>query len=142
MEDHEAAKAQAAVAREAGIVIHSLLYGGWSALFSDPDEAVVDKGLKSFENALRCANAMGVDNVLLVPQFTWSATATGSPGPVAAVAPVAETPGCGAKTATPARCPTTVSWSTAFGRCRSQATSSTGAWTAAHVASPSMAALM
>ncbi len=67
MEDHEAAKAQAAVAREAGIVIHSLLYGGWSALFSDPDEAVVDKGLKSFENALRCANAMGVDNVLLVP---------------------------------------------------------------------------
>ena len=67
MEDHAAARAQAEAAREAGIVIHSLLYGGWSALFSDPDEAVVAKGLKEFENALRCAKAMDVGSVLLVP---------------------------------------------------------------------------
>ncbi len=67
MEDHDAARVQAEQAREAGIVIHSLMYGGWSALFSDPNEAVVAEGLKAFENALYCAKAMDVDNVLLVP---------------------------------------------------------------------------
>ncbi len=67
MEDFDAARKQADEAREAGIVIHSLTYGGWSALFSDPDEAVVAKGLTAFENALRCAKAMDIDNVLLVP---------------------------------------------------------------------------
>lgn len=67
MEDHAAARAQVETAQEAGIAIHSLLYGGWSALFSDPDEAVVAKGLKEFENALRCAKAMDVSSVLLVP---------------------------------------------------------------------------
>lgn len=67
MEDFDAARKQADEAREARIVIHSLTYGGWSALFSDPDEAVVAKGLTAFENALRCAKAMDIDNVLLVP---------------------------------------------------------------------------
>ncbi|MFO7975266.1 MAG: sugar phosphate isomerase/epimerase family protein [Candidatus Hydrogenedentota bacterium] len=67
MDDLDAAKKQADEAREVGIVIHSLTYGGWSALFSDPDEAVVAKGLQAFENALRCAKAMDIDNVLLVP---------------------------------------------------------------------------
>ena len=43
---------------------------------------------------------------------------TGSPTPL---------PGSGAKTGTPARSPTTWSWSTALGRCRSAATSS-GVW--------------
>ena len=54
------------------------------------------------------------------------ATSTGSPGPAcgSASAAAADAPGCGANTGTPARSPTTVSWSTAFGRCRSQATSS------------------
>ena len=48
-----------------------------------------------------------------------AATATGSPGPDSG-----EAPGCGANTATPARSPTTCSWLTAAGRCRSQATRS------------------
>src|SRR5699024_6789658 len=43
------------------------------------------------------------------------AVATGSPTPL---------PGSGAQTGTPARSPTTCSWVTAFGRCRSAATSS------------------
>ncbi len=55
-----------------------------------------------------------------------AATATGSPWP-ACSAPSADTPGCGAKTCTPARSPTICSWLTAPGRCRSQATSS-GVW--------------
>lgn len=67
MDDFDAARKQADEARDVGIAIHSLTYGGWSALFSDPDEAVVAKGLKAFENALRCAKAMDIDNVLLVP---------------------------------------------------------------------------
>ena len=46
------------------------------------------------------------------------ATRTGSPTPL---------PGSGANTGTPARSPTTCSWSTALGRCRSAATSS-GVW--------------
>ena len=46
------------------------------------------------------------------------ATATGSPTPL---------PGSGANTSTPARSPTTCSWFTALGRCRSAATSS-GVW--------------
>ncbi len=54
-------------------------------------------------------------------------TSTGSPTPL---------PGSGANTGTPARSPTTCSWFTAFGRCRSQATSS-GVWPcpASHLAS-------
>ena len=49
------------------------------------------------------------------------ATSTGSPHVASGFAPVL--PGCGAKTGAPARSATTDSWSTAFGRCRSAATS-------------------
>ena len=48
-------------------------------------------------------------------------------------------PGCGAKTATPARSPTTCSWSTALGRCRSAATSS-GVWPCSLSQRPSLPA--
>jgi len=67
MEDHEAARRLAKRARELGVPIHGLVFGGWHAPFSDPDPKVIEKGLEGMENALRCAKAMGADTVLLVP---------------------------------------------------------------------------
>jgi hexulose-6-phosphate isomerase len=67
MEDPDAAKKVGETARAAGIRIHSVLYGGWEAPFSSPDPAVIEKGLKGMETALRTAHAMGADAVLLVP---------------------------------------------------------------------------
>ncbi len=67
MEDLDAAKKMGETARAAGIRIQSVLYGGWEAPFSDPDPAVIAKGLKGMETALRTAHAMQADAVLLVP---------------------------------------------------------------------------
>ncbi|MFH1718609.1 MAG: sugar phosphate isomerase/epimerase family protein [Planctomycetota bacterium] len=67
MEDLAAAKELAALAREAGTPIHSIVYGGWGAPFSDPRPEVIDKGLAGMETALRSAKALGADTVLLVP---------------------------------------------------------------------------
>jgi len=67
MADLDAAKKMGEAARAAGIRIHSVLYGGWEVPFSDPDPAVIEKGLKGMENALRTAHAMQADAVLLVP---------------------------------------------------------------------------
>ncbi|MBI5093722.1 MAG: sugar phosphate isomerase/epimerase [Candidatus Hydrogenedentes bacterium] len=61
------AKTRGDQARAAGVPIHSVIYGGWEALLSDPDSAVVDKGKAAIETALRSAKAMGADNILLVP---------------------------------------------------------------------------
>ncbi len=54
-------------ARDAGLRIHSIIYGGWGAPLSDPDPAVQEKGKKEIEQALHCAKAMQADNILLVP---------------------------------------------------------------------------
>ncbi len=63
------------------------------------------------------------------------ATATGSPWPALSM-PSTEVPGCGAKTDTPARSPTILSWCTAPGRCRSHATrSGVCPWPLSHLAS-------
>lgn len=67
MADLDAAKQLGDLARAAGTPIHSIVYGGWDAPFSDPDPAVVEKGLKGMTNALQCAKAYGADTVLLVP---------------------------------------------------------------------------
>ncbi len=67
MDDFEAAREQARIAREAGVPIHGIVFGGWHAPFSDPDPNVIKKGLEGMENALRCANAMNATTVLLVP---------------------------------------------------------------------------
>lgn len=67
MADLDAAKKMGETARAAGIRIHSVLYGGWEAPFSDPDPKVIEKGLKGMETALRTAHAMQADAVLLVP---------------------------------------------------------------------------
>ncbi|UCC99026.1 MAG: sugar phosphate isomerase/epimerase, partial [Phycisphaerales bacterium] len=67
MEDLAAARELGRLAREAGTPIHSIVYGGWNAPFSDPDPKVIDKGLAGMETALRSAKALGADTVLLVP---------------------------------------------------------------------------
>lgn len=65
--DLDAAKKLGELANNAGTPIHSLVYGGWDAPLSDPDTAVVEKGIKAIEVALRSAKAQGADTILLVP---------------------------------------------------------------------------
>jgi len=50
-----------------GVLIHSIIYGGWGAPLSDPDPQVVERGKEGVRHALRCAKALGADAVLLVP---------------------------------------------------------------------------
>jgi L-ribulose-5-phosphate 3-epimerase len=67
MSDLAAAKEMGALAREAGVPIHSIVYGGWDAPLSDPGPEVTARGIAGMENALRSAKAIGADVVLLVP---------------------------------------------------------------------------
>lgn len=67
MADLDAAKKQAELAQAAGVPIHSVTYGGWGAPMSSPDPAVIEKGKKEIENALRTSHAMGCNTMLLVP---------------------------------------------------------------------------
>jgi len=67
MGDPAAAKEMGALARQAGVPIHSIVYGGWDAPLSDPRPEVTAKGIAGMENALRSAKALGADVVLLVP---------------------------------------------------------------------------
>ncbi len=55
------------MARDAGTPIHSIVFGGWHAPFSDPNPEVIEKGLAEMETALRSAKALGAGAVLLVP---------------------------------------------------------------------------
>ncbi|MCC6488385.1 MAG: TIM barrel protein [Candidatus Hydrogenedentes bacterium] len=54
-------------ARDAGVPIHSIIFGGWQFPLSDPDPAVQEKGRAAVEQALLCAQAVGAQNILLVP---------------------------------------------------------------------------
>lgn len=65
--DLDAAAQLGKIAKEAGVPIHSIVYGGWNAPFSDPDPKVIEKGLAAMETALRSAKAVGANAVLLVP---------------------------------------------------------------------------
>ena len=67
MGDLAAAKEMGALARQAGVPIHSIVYGGWDTPLSDPKPEVTAKGIAGMENALRSAKALGADAVLLVP---------------------------------------------------------------------------
>ncbi len=67
MKDLDAARRLGRLARQAGVPIHSIVYGGWGAPFSDPDPKVIEKGLAGMETALRSAKALGAGAVLLVP---------------------------------------------------------------------------
>ena len=66
MADHKAAGEYAKIAREEGVPIHSVLYGWWPP-FSNRDPKTIGKSIEEMENALRCAQVMGADAVLLVP---------------------------------------------------------------------------
>jgi len=65
--DPARARELGALAREAGVPIHSITYGGWGAPLSDPRPETVEKGLAGMETALRSAKAAGAEVVLLVP---------------------------------------------------------------------------
>lgn len=67
MTDMDEAKRLGDVARKEGIAIHSIIYGGWHAPLSDPDPKVVARGREDVERAMQTAQAVGADNVLLVP---------------------------------------------------------------------------
>jgi L-ribulose-5-phosphate 3-epimerase len=67
MEDLDAGQQLGRLARQAGVPVHSIVYGGWGAPFSDPDPKVIEKGLAGMETALRSAKALGAETVLLVP---------------------------------------------------------------------------
>jgi len=67
MDDLDAARLLGELARQAGVPIHSIVFGGWNAPLSDPNPEVVKKGLEGMESALRSAHAMGSEAVLLVP---------------------------------------------------------------------------
>ncbi len=62
----EAVKIQK-MARDIGVPFHGVVFGGWHAPLSDPDPAVVKKGLEGMRNAITCARAMEVETCLLVP---------------------------------------------------------------------------
>lgn len=67
MEDLDAAKKRGEEAREAGLEIHSVTYGGWGAPMSSPDPEVIKKGQAEIAQALRTSKAMGAETMLLVP---------------------------------------------------------------------------
>jgi hexulose-6-phosphate isomerase len=63
----EAMREQGALAKEAGVPIHGLVFGGWDTPFSSSNAKVIAKGIAGMENAMRCANAIGASTILLVP---------------------------------------------------------------------------
>jgi L-ribulose-5-phosphate 3-epimerase len=67
IEDLKIAEEVGAQAKQAGVPIHSVVFGGWQAPLSDPRPEVADKGLAGMETAMRCVKAAGGDVVLLVP---------------------------------------------------------------------------
>lgn len=67
MEDLTVAEEMGKMARDAGVPIHSIVYGGWGAPLSDPNPEVQQKGLSGMRMALTSAKAFGCDTVLLVP---------------------------------------------------------------------------
>ena len=67
MADLTVAEETGKMARDAGVPIHSIVYGGWGAPLSDPNPEVQQKGLSGMRMALTSAKAFGCDAVLLVP---------------------------------------------------------------------------
>jgi hexulose-6-phosphate isomerase len=67
MADLTVAEEMGKMARDAGVPIHSIVFGGWDAPSSDPRPEVQQKGLAGMRMALTSAKAFGCDAVLLVP---------------------------------------------------------------------------
>jgi hexulose-6-phosphate isomerase len=61
-------------AENAGMEIHSVMYGGWDAPLSHPDPAVAQKGEDGLRVCLRSAKEMGATSVLLVPAIVNAGT--------------------------------------------------------------------
>ena len=66
-QDTKSAQKLGALARENGVPIHSIVFGGWRTPFSDPDPKVIEKGLDGMKKTMANAKASGADTVLLVP---------------------------------------------------------------------------
>jgi len=62
----EGAKMQE-LAKKIGVPCHGVVFGGWHAPLSSPDEKVIQQGLEGMRNAISAANAIGVETCLLVP---------------------------------------------------------------------------
>jgi hexulose-6-phosphate isomerase len=95
--DLKAAAEQAKIAREEGVPIHSVLYGWWPP-FNGRDPKTVAKAIEGMEHALRCAQVMGADAVLLVPtrvteEFNYRDAYTASQEYVRRLIPTAEQTG-------------------------------------------------
>ena len=57
-----------AASEKVGLRIHSVIYGGWGKnLLSSPDPAAREAAVETLKKGLRCAQAVGADNLLLVP---------------------------------------------------------------------------
>jgi hexulose-6-phosphate isomerase len=56
-----------AAAENAGVRLHSVIYGGWSPPLTHPDPAQREQSVKNAEAALHSAKAFGADCILLVP---------------------------------------------------------------------------
>ena len=55
------------MARDIGIPIHSVVFGGWQTPLSHPDGNVTGRGIDGMKKTLRNAKAFSADAVLLVP---------------------------------------------------------------------------
>lgn len=67
MDDLDEARRIGELAVAAEVPVHCIIYGGWHALLSDPDPSKAAQGKEDLAQAMRTANAMGADTVLLVP---------------------------------------------------------------------------
>jgi hexulose-6-phosphate isomerase len=67
MDDHDLSAELAGQAEEAGVELHSVIYGGWGAPLSSADAETIEKGQRSLEQALHQATVIGASTVLLVP---------------------------------------------------------------------------
>jgi hexulose-6-phosphate isomerase len=72
--DEQAARTMRTAAEQAGLRLHSVIYGGWEAPLSSPDAAIVEKGLANARMALQTAKWVGADDILLVPAIVTAQT--------------------------------------------------------------------
>ena len=65
--DPDEARTMREAARNVGIELHSVMYGGWHAPLSSADPDIAQKGADGIAKALESAKELGADGVLLVP---------------------------------------------------------------------------
>lgn len=67
--DADEIKTMREAAANAGVEIHSIIFGGWQSPLSSADPAVADLGVKEIKAGLDCAKQIGATGLLLVPAF-------------------------------------------------------------------------